>query len=192
MGPHGPWAIEIKKDLAATVCNKAHVFPRYACMLPKHLQDVRADGVIMTYKPCKHARQHHAIVHHHITDRSQVGCYSAAPRDWPLAGVIARGYDPTRRGYATNRSPRVKADGTKHVVRRPNHHQDMLAFNILAVVYGSGYPRATCRVLGHSIIVRAWTIKGWTGDRNGHILFKASSTLGLKRHTTIQQSSLWM
>jgi hypothetical protein len=50
MALHGPWAIEIRKDLAVTTCNKAHVFPRHARVLPIRLQDVWADIVIITYK----------------------------------------------------------------------------------------------------------------------------------------------
>jgi hypothetical protein len=40
MALHGPWVIEIKRDLAATACSKAHVFPRHAHTLLRHLQDV--------------------------------------------------------------------------------------------------------------------------------------------------------
>jgi hypothetical protein len=61
-------------------------------------------------------------------------------------GLAAHGrgrqsYDPTRqsydligRGYATDRSPRVKADGTGRDMRCPNRHQDTLAFNTLSTV----------------------------------------------------------
>jgi hypothetical protein len=37
-----PWAVEIKEGLAAMACSQAHVFPRHAHTLPRHLQDVRA------------------------------------------------------------------------------------------------------------------------------------------------------
>jgi hypothetical protein len=50
---------------------------------------VRADDVILTYKPCGHVQQYRAIV-----QRSAAG----------------RGYDPTGRGYAVDRSPRGKTE----------------------------------------------------------------------------------
>jgi RNase P subunit RPR2 len=62
MALHGPWAVEIKKGLAAMTCSKARMFSRHARMLPKHLQDMRADVVIMTCKPCGQALQYHATV----------------------------------------------------------------------------------------------------------------------------------
>jgi hypothetical protein len=48
---HMLWAIEIKEGLAPTTCSEARVFLRHAHSLPMRLQDVRADGIIMTYKP---------------------------------------------------------------------------------------------------------------------------------------------
>jgi hypothetical protein len=48
---HGPWAIEIKEGLAATVCSEAPMFPRHALTLPRCMQDVWVDDIIMTYKP---------------------------------------------------------------------------------------------------------------------------------------------
>jgi hypothetical protein len=71
------------------------------------------------------------------------------------------GYDPTRRSYATDRSLSGKTDGTGHVMRHPRHHYHVPAFNALASVKG-----ATCRALGHSVTVWAWTIKGWIDDGN--------------------------
>jgi hypothetical protein len=51
---HGPsWAVEIKKCLVATICSKASVFLRHARTLSRCLQNMRADRVIMTYKPCR-------------------------------------------------------------------------------------------------------------------------------------------
>jgi hypothetical protein len=56
-----PWPIEIKEGISASACSNAHGFPRHARVLPRCLQDVRADGVIMTCNPCGHASQHRAI-----------------------------------------------------------------------------------------------------------------------------------
>jgi hypothetical protein len=55
-------------------------------------------------------------------------------------------------------------------MHRPHHHYPVLAFNALATVWGFGYPRAICRALGHSITVRAWTIKGRTDDKSRQTL----------------------
>jgi hypothetical protein len=74
-------AIEIKKGLAVTACNKTHVFLRHARVLPRHLQDVWVDSVIMTCKPCRHALQHRATVHHRVAYRSQAWRYSAGPHN---------------------------------------------------------------------------------------------------------------
>jgi hypothetical protein len=52
---HGHWAVEIKEGLAATACSKAQMFPIHAYALPRSLQDVRADPVIMTCKQCGQA-----------------------------------------------------------------------------------------------------------------------------------------
>jgi hypothetical protein len=79
-------------------------------------------------------QQHHATVLHCTADRSQAGCYSAALWDWPLTGVVGRSYDMTGRGYAIDRSPRVKTNRIGGTVRCPNYHQDTLAFNTLATV----------------------------------------------------------
>jgi hypothetical protein len=67
---HGPWAIEIKEGLAVTVCSETRVFSRHARSLLRRLQDVRADGVIMTCKLCGHALLHRATVHRRVADRS--------------------------------------------------------------------------------------------------------------------------
>jgi hypothetical protein len=48
MALRGTWVVEIKEGLAAMACSKARMFPRHARALPRHLQDVQADGVIMT------------------------------------------------------------------------------------------------------------------------------------------------
>jgi hypothetical protein len=48
---HGRWAVEIKEGLATTACSEARVFLRHARTLPRCLQDVWADDVIMTCKP---------------------------------------------------------------------------------------------------------------------------------------------
>jgi hypothetical protein len=79
MALHRPWAVEIKEGLAATACSEAHVFRRYVRTLPRRLQDVQRDCVIMTCKPCGHALQHHTTVHHHAANRSQAWCYSTTP-----------------------------------------------------------------------------------------------------------------
>jgi hypothetical protein len=76
------------------------VFPRHARALPRRMQDVWANGVIMTCKPCGQALQHHAIVHRGATDRSQVWRYSTTPCNKLLVGTVGRGYDPIGRGYA--------------------------------------------------------------------------------------------
>jgi hypothetical protein len=55
MALHGPWAIEVKEGLAAIACSEAHVFLRHAHTLLRRLQDMQADGVIMTYKSCRQA-----------------------------------------------------------------------------------------------------------------------------------------
>jgi hypothetical protein len=49
----GSRALRIKKCLAATAYNKACVFSRHIRTLPRRLQDVQSDDVIMTYKPCR-------------------------------------------------------------------------------------------------------------------------------------------
>jgi hypothetical protein len=67
-------------------CSKAHVFPRHAHTLLRHLQDMRANGIIMTCKPCEHAIQHSATVHCHVADRSQSWHYST------VAQLIAHGH----------------------------------------------------------------------------------------------------
>jgi hypothetical protein len=51
----GPCALRIKKGLAAMACSKAHMFPRHTRVLPRRLQDMRVDDIIMTYKPCGQA-----------------------------------------------------------------------------------------------------------------------------------------
>jgi hypothetical protein len=75
----GPWAIEIKEGLAAMACGEACVFLRHACALPRHLQDMWADSVMMTYKPRGQALQHCATVQFHTNNHSQAWHYSAAP-----------------------------------------------------------------------------------------------------------------
>jgi hypothetical protein len=69
MALRGPWAVEIKEDIAASACNKAHVFPRHTHALPRRMQDVQVDDVIMTYK----------TVLRRVVHRSQAGHYSTAP-----------------------------------------------------------------------------------------------------------------
>jgi RNase P subunit RPR2 len=51
-------------------CSDARVFLRHASVLPRRMQDVRADDIIMTCKPCGQELQHHATVHLHAADRS--------------------------------------------------------------------------------------------------------------------------
>jgi hypothetical protein len=51
-------------------CSEARLFSRHAHVLPRRLQDMRADSVIMIYKSCKQALQHHATVHHRAADCS--------------------------------------------------------------------------------------------------------------------------
>jgi hypothetical protein len=46
----GLWDVEIKEGLAPTACSEAHVFPRHARVLLRHLQDLWAEGIIMTSK----------------------------------------------------------------------------------------------------------------------------------------------
>jgi hypothetical protein len=76
---HRLWAVETKEGIAAMACNKAHVFSRHAHALPRCLQYVQADGVIMTCKPCGQTLQHHDTVHHRVADHSQAWCYSTVP-----------------------------------------------------------------------------------------------------------------
>jgi hypothetical protein len=52
MALHGPWAVEIEEDIAATSCSEARVFPRHTRALSRHLQDVWVDNIIMTCKHC--------------------------------------------------------------------------------------------------------------------------------------------
>jgi hypothetical protein len=47
---------------------------------------------------------------------------------------MGKGYDSTGRGYAMDRSPRGKADGTRHAMRLLLHHYHVPAFNALAFV----------------------------------------------------------
>jgi hypothetical protein len=63
MGLREPWAVEIKDGLAATAYGETRVFPRHAYTLPMRLQDVWADSVIMTCKPCGQALEHRTTVH---------------------------------------------------------------------------------------------------------------------------------
>jgi hypothetical protein len=48
-----PWAVKIKKGLDATACSKAHVFLKHARTVPRRLQDVRANRVIIICKSCR-------------------------------------------------------------------------------------------------------------------------------------------
>jgi hypothetical protein len=80
MSHHGPWAVEIKEGFAVAACSEARVFPRYARVLLRRLQDVRVDGVIITRKSCAHALQHRAIVHHQAADRSRARWAKATTR----------------------------------------------------------------------------------------------------------------
>jgi RNase P subunit RPR2 len=73
-------ALRINKDLAVTTCNKTHVFLRHACTLLRHLQDARADDIIITCKPCGHALQYHATVQRHTTDCSRARLAEAMTR----------------------------------------------------------------------------------------------------------------
>jgi hypothetical protein len=57
------------------------VFPRYAHVLPRLLQDVQADNIIITYKTCGYA--------------TTVWLNSAVSCGCPLTGTIGRGCDPT-------------------------------------------------------------------------------------------------
>jgi hypothetical protein len=52
MALRGMWAVEIKEGIATSACSKTRVFPRHAHALPRRMQDVWADDVIMTYKTC--------------------------------------------------------------------------------------------------------------------------------------------
>jgi hypothetical protein len=68
-----PWAVEIKKGLAAMAYSKAHVFLGHAHALPRSLQDMRADDIIMTCKLYGHALQcsgYEMIGWDYATDRS--------------------------------------------------------------------------------------------------------------------------
>jgi hypothetical protein len=60
-------------------------------VLPRRLQDVRADDVTITYKTC--------------IPTATVPRYSAAPRDRPLAGAVGRSYNPTVWNYAADCTP---------------------------------------------------------------------------------------
>jgi hypothetical protein len=93
MALYGSWVVEVKEGIVATACSKARVFQRHAHALPRRLQNVRADGVIKTCKPCGQALQHRAIVHHRIVDHSQAWCYSITPCSRPLTGMVGRGYN---------------------------------------------------------------------------------------------------
>jgi ribosomal protein S27E len=84
----------IKKCLAALgtqlgpcvtkVCSHVTEAPaRYAHMLPRRLQDVRTDDIIITCKTCGHA--------------ATVWLNSATPHSCPLTGTVSRGCDPIGR-----------------------------------------------------------------------------------------------
>jgi hypothetical protein len=79
MALHMALIVEIKEGLAATTCSKTHLFLRHVRALPRRLQDMRADDVIMTYKPCGYVLQCHATVHHRVADHSRAWLYSTAP-----------------------------------------------------------------------------------------------------------------
>jgi hypothetical protein len=126
----GLWAIEIKEGLATTSCSEARVVLRHTRMLPRHLQDVQADGIIMSCKPCRQALQHHATVHHHSADHSRARWAEATTQQ---DGAML-GYDPIGRSYATDHTSRGKTDRTGRATRRPHHHYPVLTFNALASV----------------------------------------------------------
>jgi hypothetical protein len=73
-------ALKINKGLAVTACNKTRVFLRHACTLLRHLQDARADNIIMTCKPCGHALQYHATVQRRTIDYSRARLAEAMTR----------------------------------------------------------------------------------------------------------------
>jgi hypothetical protein len=125
MALHRPWAVEMEEDIATLVRSEAHVFPRHAHALPRHLQDVWADGVIMTCKT--------------MQTGATPPCYSAplrhvADRSLARRAEATLGYDPIGRSYAADRSPRVKTDGTGHAMRHLCHHYLVPTFNALAFV----------------------------------------------------------
>jgi hypothetical protein len=105
-------------------------------------------------------------VPHHTPDRSRARWAEATTRH----DGATLGYDPTGWSYAVDRSPRVKTDGTGHVICRPHHHYSVPAFNALASVWGFGHPGTICRGLGQSVTVRSRTIKGWIDGRNRQTL----------------------
>jgi hypothetical protein len=63
-----------------TTCIEARIFPKHVHALPRHLQDMRADNVIMTCKQCRQTQQHCATVHNRVADRSRAGWAKAMTR----------------------------------------------------------------------------------------------------------------
>jgi hypothetical protein len=60
----------LQRSWAATASSEAHVFLRHTRALPRRMQDMRADDVIMNYKPYGQALQHCTTVHHRTANRS--------------------------------------------------------------------------------------------------------------------------
>jgi hypothetical protein len=61
---------------------------RYAHALPRCLQDVREDIIIITCKTCRHV--------------AKMPLYGAVSRYQSLVGVIGRSYDPIVRDYVAD------------------------------------------------------------------------------------------
>jgi hypothetical protein len=85
----GQCALIMKKGLAATTCSKAHMFPRHAPALPRGLQDVRANDVIMTCKPCGQTLQDRATVQRRATDCLSRGKSDRTRRAHAAEDIIA-------------------------------------------------------------------------------------------------------
>jgi hypothetical protein len=86
MALRGTWVVEIKKALALMACSKAHVFLGHACVLLRHLQDVRAGDIIMTYK---HALQCCVTVQRRTADCSRAQLVGAMTRQNDIALLAA-------------------------------------------------------------------------------------------------------
>jgi hypothetical protein len=163
----GGW---IKKYLAVMVELQCSRVTKEHPHVLRHLQDMWAGGVIMTYKTFRHA--------------TTMPCYNAVPRGWPLAGAASRSYDSI--GDCT---PCGRTNKTKDAWCRRHYQYITSAFNALDTAQDLHYSGATCRALGHSVTTWPWAIKGRVDGRsNQDILGKFNSWL--EHHIAIQQHSL--
>jgi hypothetical protein len=140
----------------------------------------------MTYKPCGHALQHRATVHHYAADRSWARWAEAMTRH----DEAMLGYDSIGWSNAIDHSTCGKTNGMGHAMRRLHHYYHVPAFNALASVLGFNYLGSTCRALSHGVTFWAWNIKGRTNDRSRQTLLGKFNPR-LEQHTQQYNNPLY-